>query len=84
MKRTTISLPEDLAWRLEREARQRETSVSEIVREVLAERFDLIPGQPRRIPFAGIGASGQTDLASRMEEILAEEWADAIANDRDR
>ena len=84
MKRTTVSLPDDLAWRLEREARQRETSVSEVVRELLAERFDMVPGRPRRIGFAGIVRSGETGLAERLDEILAAEWPAAIEQDRDR
>ena len=79
MKRTTISLPEDLAWRLDREAKRRETSVSEVVREVLAERFDMVPGKPRKLGFVGIVKSGdKTDVASRFKEVLAETWADDI------
>lgn len=84
MKRTTISLPEDLAWRLHREARQRETSVSEVVREVLAERFDMVAGRPRKIAFAGIVRRGETNVAERIEEILSTEWPAAIDQDRDR
>ena len=84
MKRTTISLPDDLARRLEREARQRETSVSEVVREVLTERFDMVPGRPRRLGFVGIVENGETNVAERLEEILATEWPTAIENDRDR
>ena len=79
MKRTTISLPEDLAQALEREASRRRTSVSEVVRGALVEQLGL--NRPRQIPFAGIANSGHGNLASDMEQILAEEWAGAIQAD---
>jgi metal-responsive CopG/Arc/MetJ family transcriptional regulator len=83
MKRTTVSLPEDLVWRLEREAKRRDASVSEIVRQVLGEHFGL-NGEKRHVPFAGIYAGDGSNAAERLEELLAETWADDIANDRDR
>jgi predicted transcriptional regulator len=74
MKRTTISLPDDMAQALGREARRRGTSVSAIAREALAERLHLRAGEVRELPFVGLGRSGKGDTARRAEEILAEEW----------
>jgi metal-responsive CopG/Arc/MetJ family transcriptional regulator len=80
MKRTTISLPDDLAATVEREAHRLHSSVSEIVRTALAAHFHV--DQPRRLPFESLGASGHRNTARDMEEILAREWADAIYRDR--
>jgi Arc/MetJ-type ribon-helix-helix transcriptional regulator len=74
MKRITISLPDELAVLVEREARRRRMSVSEVARRALAEHLGLADGARRRLPFAALGRSGHTDTADRMEEILAEEW----------
>lgn len=73
MKRTTISLPDDLATVLQREAQRRRLSVSEVVRQALESQFGLVDGR-RRLPFVALGHSGQPDIAERIEEILAEEW----------
>jgi hypothetical protein len=54
------------------------------VRTVLAERFDLVPGQKRQLPFIGLFASGYTDTAERFEEYLAEVIAARAAKYRDR
>ncbi|TME98888.1 MAG: CopG family transcriptional regulator [Chloroflexi bacterium] len=85
MKRTTISLPEDLAGILEREARRRRTSVSEVVRIALASHFEL--DKPRELPFANLYSSGHTQDAANLEELLATEWGPALEADaygRDR
>jgi predicted transcriptional regulator len=74
MKRTTISLPDDMAKALDREARRRGTSVSAIAREALADRLRLRAGEARELPFVGLGRSGTHDTARRAEEVLAEEW----------
>ena len=73
MKRTTISIPDDLALAAEREARRRSTSVSEIAREALAARLGLAGGTTP-LPFANLGRSGSHDTARRMEELMAREW----------
>ncbi len=75
MKRTTISLPDDLAQDVEREAQRRRVSISEVTREALQEHIQLVAANP--LPFIGIGRSGRTDTAQRAEEILAREWGDA-------
>jgi len=79
MKRTTVSLPDDLAGIVEREARRRHTSVSDIVRAALATHFKL--NQPKELPFAALGRSGYTDTAQNIEEILDRDWADDIYRD---
>jgi len=71
MRRTTISLPDEVAAFLEREARRQDTSVSELARQAITAHFRM--GQARQIPFAGIGRSGQHDIAERFEEYLANE-----------
>lgn len=80
MKRTTISLPEDLAAAAEREARRRRTSVADVARAALAEHLGFSGRSRRRLPFAAIADSGRTDTAANFEEILAREWHP----DRDR
>jgi hypothetical protein len=76
MKRTTISLPDDLAMILEREARRRHASVSQVTREALAGHFGLESDRPRKLGFAGLGRSGQSNVAGDMEELLEREWND--------
>jgi metal-responsive CopG/Arc/MetJ family transcriptional regulator len=77
MKRATISLPDDLADRLQREARRRSTSVSEVARDVLSAHFGLGSEEPHRLPFESLGRSGYHHTAREFEEILAEEWRDS-------
>lgn len=79
MKRTTISLSDDLASAAEREARRRRVSVAEVARTALAEHLGMSSAR-RRIPFAGIVDSGHTDTAELAEEVLEREWHP----DRDR
>ena len=74
MKRITISLPEELAATLGREARRRHAPLSEVVREALASRFEAAHESGGPLPFANLGSSGLTDTARRIEEILAREW----------
>lgn len=74
MKRATIALPDELAGLTLREARRRGTSVSEVVRQALSAFLGRSPDQPRHIPFASLGRSGQTNIATDMEELLAREW----------
>ena len=85
MKRTTISLPDDLAGFVEREARRRGTSVSDIVRMALTSHFEL--EQPRELPFANLYHSRHSTDAADLEDSLAREWpasleADAFGGDR--
>jgi Ribbon-helix-helix protein, copG family len=82
MKRTTISLPDDLAAALEREAARRRVPVSQVAREAIEARLGPVGQGPRELPFAGLFASGRGDAARHVDEILATEWPDAILGDR--
>ena len=75
MKRTTIKISEDLDAKLRYIAAQRNGTLSEVIREALETYVN--GGPPRGLLFVGAGASGDTSgIASRIEEILAEEWSD--------
>jgi Arc/MetJ-type ribon-helix-helix transcriptional regulator len=84
MKRTTISLPDDVALIAAREARRRETSLSEVVRQALIEHLGLAQHAPREIPFAKLGRSGVAHTGRDFEDVLAREWAADIERHRDR
>jgi hypothetical protein len=77
MTRTTITLPDDVAVILAREARRRDTSVSAIVREVLTAHLGLAGTGPRRLGFAALGRSGRRHTARDAEAILRREWGRA-------
>jgi predicted transcriptional regulator len=77
MKRTTISLPDELAEALDREARRRAVPVSVIARAALVRHLGLGEADDRRqLPFAAVGRSGHRTTARDMEELLAAEWDD--------
>lgn len=80
MKRTTVMLPDELATLIDLERQKWDVSTAEVIRHALATYFGVDDAPPKRLSFIGIGASGFSDTASRMEEILAEEWDP----DRDR
>ena len=80
MRRTTVTLPDDLVETLERTARREQTSVSEVVRKLLAAQLGMIAGGSRPLPFANLGRSGHRDVARTMEAHLADGWSP----DRDR
>ena len=75
MTRTTIALPDELARLVAREAKRRDTSVSEVVRGALAQHLGVAPGETRALPFAGLSKSGHRRTARDAEKILAREWA---------
>ena len=77
MQRTTLTLPDELLIVLKREARRRDTSVSEIAREALIQHFGLADTGPRKLPFVGIGRSGYRDTSERIDEILDDAWGRA-------
>lgn len=70
MKRTTISLPDELAAAVEREARRRRVAVSQIAREALEERLGR--SGRRELGFAALGGSGYRTTARDAEDLLAE------------
>lgn len=75
MKRTTISLPDDLAEALDREARRRSVPVSAIARDALASHLGLGDARDLRpVPFAAVGRSGKRTTARDMEKLLDKEW----------
>lgn len=76
MRRTTMSLPDDLAQALDREARRRHTSVSEVTRAALAQHLGLVQNEPRELAFANLGRSGHRSTARDMERLLEQEWDD--------
>ena len=76
MTRTTFSLPDDLATLLAREARRRETSVSDIVRRAVESFLGTSSGR-RELPFAALGRSGRRHTARDAEKILTAEWGHA-------
>jgi hypothetical protein len=80
MKRITISVPDDLAAALEREARRRRMPVSGIAREAIEHRLGRKTTGGHKLPFIGIGRSGSRTTAQDAEEILKAEWL----VDRDR
>jgi Arc/MetJ-type ribon-helix-helix transcriptional regulator len=81
MKRTTVSLSDDLAMALQREAQRRHASVSEVTRAALAQHLGLVEGKPRALGFAALGGSGHHSTARDMEELLEQEWSD-VPGDR--
>lgn len=74
MKRTTVTLSDELADAAAREARRRHVSVSQVTREALEAHLGLGGGERRRIPFVALGSSGHSSTARDVEEILASEW----------
>jgi hypothetical protein len=82
MKRTTISLPDDVAAALEREAARRRVPVSQVAREAIEVRLGLADAGSRALPFAGLFASKLPGIADDDEGYLREHWPDAIARDR--
>jgi predicted transcriptional regulator len=75
MRRTTISLPDELADALEREARRRSLPASAIARDALSDYLGIgRAGEQRELPFAAVGRSGQKTTAREMEELLERDW----------
>lgn len=80
MKRTTITLTEDLASLIEMEARRRSTSVSGVVRDLLEEA--LGSRRPPALAWAGV-VTDRTDVRARdLDEHLEAGWADDLDRDR--
>jgi Arc/MetJ-type ribon-helix-helix transcriptional regulator len=77
MKRTTITLPDELVELVEHEVRRRGTSFSEVVRWAIRET--LLGGGPRELAFAGIVDDAELPAGADLEEAL-----DEAADDLDR
>lgn len=82
MTRITLSLPDDFASALKREARRRHTSVSAVAREALAERFGAA-GAKREVPFAAIGRSSDGRGGREADEMLGEIFEQRARERRD-
>jgi metal-responsive CopG/Arc/MetJ family transcriptional regulator len=75
--RITISLPEEVARLVGREAKRRGETVSAFVREALEAYLASSEEQKKDLPFVGIGRSGKKHTARNAEAILEREWAGA-------
>ena len=82
MKRATITLPEELADLVDREARRRQTSFSEVVRLFIVQGLSGSKEKPREIPWAGLFHDPAMIPAEKLDEKLAARWADDIDRDR--
>jgi Arc/MetJ-type ribon-helix-helix transcriptional regulator len=80
MKRTTVSLPEDLAEFLEQEARSRGQSVSHVVRTSLYRTLGL--NTKRDIPWAGICDDPKLPAGADLEKALTETWLEDLDRHR--
>ena len=72
MKRTTVYLPDDVAHRLKRVARQRHLSEAQMIRDAIAH---LVADEETRLPkphWGDYDTPGNPDDAERVDEILAE------------
>jgi predicted transcriptional regulator len=75
MRRTTISLPDELADALEREARRRSLPASAIARDALRDYLGVgHAGEQRELGFAALGHSGLKTTGRDMEKLLEREW----------
>jgi metal-responsive CopG/Arc/MetJ family transcriptional regulator len=72
MRRTTITLPDEVFEAVERAARRGRTSVSEVIRTMLAAQLGKMAAGERPLPFADLGRSGQRHVARNMEALLTE------------
>jgi len=72
MKRTTItlSLSDELAELVKREAQRQRSSVSEVIRRLLSQAFMGTEERPRQIPWAGIVNDPTLVHGERIDEEL--------------
>ena len=69
MRGIAVRLPDEMDARLRREAARRGITGSALMREAIARHLDI--ESTRRLLAAGAGNSGRSDVAERVEEILA-------------
>lgn len=81
MERLTVTIESQAAAKLRREARRRHISVSELVRERIRGGGEHKANGKRAIPWAGVGASSNSDLAIEMDRELARTWPDDLKRD---
>jgi hypothetical protein len=56
--------------------------VSQIAREAIEARLGFTKDGRRKLPFIGLGRSGQKTISRDVEEILRAEWGSSIDRDR--
>jgi hypothetical protein len=71
---TTINLEEDLVTALEIIATRKFTTVETLIKEVLLQylQSEEVPAPPKKYSFVGIWHSGDSNLSTRVDEVLAE------------
>ncbi len=84
MRRTTITLSDELSEEIELRARVRGKSTSEIIRTLLECALNLEEGAKRDLPFIGIGKSSEPFDAAELDRFLEENWAADIEKSMDR
>ena len=82
MKRTTITLTDELAELVAREADRRRMTVSELMRNLIRESLIGTSEKPRDIPWAGLINEPSMVRAEKVDEALSKNWADDIDRDR--
>ena len=70
MRRTTIYLDAELDLKLRAEARRRGEPMADVIREALEEKLARVTVS--RSPHAGAFASGRSDTASTIDDVLEE------------
>lgn len=76
MQRITLSVPEELAGLLKREARRRGSSVSKVACIAIDRYLRGSEDEIAELPFIGLGQSGHRHTGRDAEKILASEWPD--------
>ena len=82
MRRTTITLTDDLAELIDHEARRRHQSVSRVIRDLIRQGLTGSTQAPRLIPWAGIFEDPDMVPSARIEEELEKYWGDDLDRDR--
>ena len=77
MTRLTISMPDDLASTVQREARRLREPVSAVVRRALLIYLADANPDAAAPSFVALGRSGRRHTARNAEKILGREWRDA-------
>jgi len=82
MKRTTVTLTDELASRLQLEAERRQTSVSEVMRVLVADALGVSPEGKRRIAFAALFDDPGMVRGEDVDQELEKEWLGELDRDR--
>jgi hypothetical protein len=70
MKRTTIRLPDDMDARLRLEARRRDQSIAQVVREAIERELPRHGGG--RLSFFSVGEGSPRNAAEHVDELVGE------------